>query len=290
MQRHSFEIGDDLYDTIAAPSALANFPLEPSPMLECLTCNEVIKMIHKTRLRFLGLLAFVAISFPARLAPAQENATVARLVVWQPKPGMERDFEEGYKRHLGWHRRNADTWTWYGWTVADGENPGYFVDGTFFHSWPDFDSPVNPAADAADNAVNVYAYAVVRSVAAYEAVPALTNLGPQQLTSPLLTFYYLDVQPGRAAEFESILATEFRTTQASSVKRAVLRPANGVTEYLVLLPAGKQSDLGPQAEFVTRLLQAVARDKKGDIVVAHVRTVTAHFRPELSYTPTEKPK
>ena len=57
---------------------------------------------------------------------------------------MDRDFEEGYTRHLTWHRKNDDGWTWYGWTTISGEHFGYFVDGTFFHAWSDLDSPVNP--------------------------------------------------------------------------------------------------------------------------------------------------
>jgi len=66
---------------------------------------------------------------------------------------MDHDFEEGYKRHLGWHRQNGDSWSWNGWTIISGDATGYFVDGTFFHAWSDLDSPVSPAADGADNAV-----------------------------------------------------------------------------------------------------------------------------------------
>jgi len=92
------------------------------------------------------------------------------MVVWQMKPGMARDFEEGYKRHLDWHRKNNDTWTWRGWTIVSGEHFGYFVDGTFFHTWKELDTPVSPAADSADNGVNVMPYAEIRSAAFYEAV------------------------------------------------------------------------------------------------------------------------
>jgi len=221
---------------------------------------------------------------------AQQSGNVARLVVWQSKPGMARELEEGYKRHLGWHRQNGDSWTWHGWTIISGERVGYFVDGTFFHAWSDLDSPVSPAADAADNAVNVFAYGEVRSAAVYEAVPALTNLGTQQLGSPLLTLCYFDVQPGRAAEFESLLGAELRSTRWSATKYALLRPANGVTAYLLLLPAEKQSDFAMQAEFTSRLLQALARNAKSTPLIDRFRTETARYRPDLSYAPSEKPK
>jgi len=119
---------------------------------------------------------------------AQGGGNVARIVVWQAKPGMDRDLEEGYKRHLEWHRNNGDLWSWYGWNIVSGERDGYFVDGTFFHTWKDLNSPVSPAADGADAAVNVSSYGDVRSAAICEAVPTLTDLRAQQLVSPLLTF------------------------------------------------------------------------------------------------------
>ena len=68
-------------------------------------------------------------------AASGQSGNVARIVVWQIKPGMDRDFEEGYKRHLQWHRDNHDTWTWRGWILGSGDRVDYFVDGTFFHAW-----------------------------------------------------------------------------------------------------------------------------------------------------------
>ena len=133
-------------------------------------------------------------------AQAQENRNVARVVVWQAKQGMVRDLEEGYKRHLGWHRHNGDSWTWHGWTIISGERFGYFIDGTFFHRWSELDSPVSPGADAADNAENVFPYGDVRSAAIYEGIPQVTNLDSKDLMSPLLTFCYFDVEPARNAE------------------------------------------------------------------------------------------
>ncbi len=46
---------------------------------------------------------------------------------------------------------NNDPWDWYGWYVISGERSGHFIDATFGHSWSDFDNPVNPAGDGADN-------------------------------------------------------------------------------------------------------------------------------------------
>src|SRR6476660_1106439 len=112
----------------------------------------------------------------------------ARITILAPKPGMQKDLEEGYKRHLEWHRSNADKWTWYGWIVTTGPRFGYLVDGTFDHEAADFDTPVSPAEDAADNAKNVFPYASVAGTAFYRMRPDLsrgTNL--QAPWSVLLT-------------------------------------------------------------------------------------------------------
>src|SRR6266496_2896312 len=102
--------------------------------------------------------------------------TAAKMVTWQPKAGMDRDFEEGYKRHLEWHRRNGDPWVWHGWSLLTGEHAGWFVDGSFFHAWTDFDTPLKPAEDGADNAVNVGPHGDVRNVGVVESVPGLSNV------------------------------------------------------------------------------------------------------------------
>lgn len=81
---------------------------------------------------------------------AQEK-NVAHFSVWSPKAGREQNFEAGYKKHLLWHKANGDKWSWYGWYIVSGPRFGQFVDATFEHSWSDFDSPVKPAEDAADN-------------------------------------------------------------------------------------------------------------------------------------------
>ena len=77
--------------------------------------------------------------------------SIAHVSVWIPKAGHKQNFENGYKQHLQWHAANQDTWSWYGWYVISGERSGYFIDATFDHQWEDFDRPVNPAGDAADN-------------------------------------------------------------------------------------------------------------------------------------------
>jgi hypothetical protein len=205
---------------------------------------------------------------------AQPAAGAARLVAWKPKPGQDSAFEAGYKRHLEWHRSAGDRWTWLGWTMISGDREDQFVDGTFFHAWTDFDTPVQPAADGANNAINTVPYADGKSIGSYEAVSALTNLTPDRLTAPLLTFCYIAVRPGADADFESALRTA-----SAAPSHAVLRPVNGTTDYLILMPADKLSELPAQAAWVS-----AAAHRAGSLV-EHVRTETGRHRPDMSYHP-----
>jgi len=213
-------------------------------------------------------------------ATAQDGGgTAVRLLFWQIKPGMTRDFEEGYKRHLEWHRRHHDTWAWHGWMITSGERYGYFMDASFQHRWSDFDTPATPSAeDSADNNLNVATYADERSAASYDAISGEATR--DLLTSPLLTVYHFAITPGAATELESIVSVELRAVG----RHALLRPVNGATEYLLLLPAAKQADYATQAEIVRRLLDSVRRKSKGALIVAY-RTETGRYRPDLSNVP-----
>ena len=107
-------------------------------------------------------------------APAPPPRRYARMVVLEPRDGQERNFEEGYQRHLEWHRQQKDSWTWLGWSFVLGPRLGQFMDGTFGHPAGDFDKAVDPAADAADNSRTVVPYAFFSRHSAYEHLDSLS--------------------------------------------------------------------------------------------------------------------
>jgi hypothetical protein len=222
----------------------------------------------------IALIAYAAL-VPA-LAVAQES--VARIVSWQPKPGQKDAFEAGYKRHLQWHGEHRDPWAWHGWTVASGDQVGTFVDGTFFRSWSDFDSPVAPAEDAADNAKNVYPYADLRTVAAYELVQG-SVWSPANLTSPLISAVEFEVAPGREQQFEQSATQALKSKQGAF---ALFRAADGTSKYLLFLPAAKPSGLASHAPAVRAVNHAANRDAQ---VVRSYRMQLLRYRAELSLIP-----
>lgn len=232
----------------------------------------------------------IALVLTLRLVPAagaepSSTAQAARVVAWQPKEGMAREFELGYQRHLEWHRAQSDPWAWHGWSIVSGPRTGYFVDGTFFHRWTDFDSPVAPQQDAADNAVNVAPYAKLHGVAAYETIPELSRFDATHLSAPFLTFTYIEVAPGRAAEFEALVPAPDRGAASRPASFALLRPVAGTHEYLLIIPARSQSDLAAHAGFAEQWLAAVAKQQGSTPIVERMRTETGRYRADLSYVP-----
>lgn len=215
-------------------------------------------------------------TFAAATLAAQQPGTGAVLVLYQPKPGMDHDFELGDQRHLAWHRSINDRWLWPGWTIADGERQGFFLDATFFHPWTDFDHPNEPDADEANWAINVEPYADVRSVMRYDVVGALTTLTPQQLASPYMTLAFVTVHPGMGAKFEAAISA---TLRAVNTPHLVMRPVSGASEYIVLISARTLADLPSNGGQIESAMQSASA------FVERTRTETWRYRPELSYVP-----
>lgn len=146
-----------------------------------------------------GIVAALALAALSTAFAQQGSPSYARMVVIVPKPGQADAFEKGYERHLQWHRGAKDTWTWYGWTFVLGNRINRFMDGTFGHAAADFDAAVQPAADAADNNVNVAPYADFVSHGIYQRVDAMSAGEPLPDASPFLSMTTYHIRPGQEA-------------------------------------------------------------------------------------------
>jgi hypothetical protein len=215
-------------------------------------------------------------TFAAATVAAQQPATGAVLVLYQPKPGLDRDFELGDQRHLEWHRSVNDRWLWPGWTIADGERRGFFLDATFFHPWTDFDHPLRPDEDEANWAINVAPYADVRSVMRYDVIPTLTTLSAAQLSAPYMTLAFITIHPGMETKFEVAVSAALHLAR---VPIMVMRPITGANEYIMMIPAQDIAAFPTNAAQIESAMQSVAP------FVERTRTETWRYRPELSYVP-----
>lgn len=135
----------------------------------------------------------ILIAVLAYFAARAQDHHIAQFAIWKPKEGQEQKFEEGYKQHLVWHKTNNDPWDWYGWYVISGARYGQFVDATFDHSWGDFNEPVKPAGDRADNELHVFPFAELQTVFKVVRMDEASSGGTAGLKSRLIRLITLSV-------------------------------------------------------------------------------------------------
>ena len=106
------------------------------------------------------LALFVALAVPGTFGQ-DKSVNVGWVYATTPKPGMTKQLEEGRKRHMDFHRKQNDTWTWQVWQIETGESTGSYFSTSFGHSWQDLDAWEQKmgTADTADGAVNLSPYA-----------------------------------------------------------------------------------------------------------------------------------
>lgn len=230
----------------------------------------------------------------------QPTGPAARIVIIKPKEGMQKQFEEGYKRHLGWHQRNKDTWTWYGWQIVAGERYGYFMDGTFGHRWEEFDSAVSPAEDAADNALNVAPYGDFRSLGHYLMRPDLSRGNPleDKTPSPFLELLHYRVHPGKEGDFEQVIRRAHEAAARSNQPRRYTwyQLVNGgeLPTYILFLPHDKLSGLQSSHKLLTSLLKDAYPPQEAERLLKVLTSATREvhsemlrYRADLSYFPSQ---
>jgi hypothetical protein len=227
-----------------------------------------------TTRRLAGPLLVLALTAPAA-AEELRRGEVARLVELYPKEGAAGEFEAGYRRHLDWHQRNGDPWSWHGWLVATGDRAGTFVDGTFGHSWAELDAAVRPREDAADNAVNVLPYAALGLNVHLTRLPAHSR-GPEDetLRATLLTVVRVHAD-GDGAPFWTAADALF-----GGAPRQGYRVTGGPAgTWLLLLPHENWAEFGPIEDALARLSQ------RAGPAFGEAQVETMRRRRDLSYPP-----
>ena len=95
--------------------------------------------------RILGCLILLILFVATPLLAQSEEGTIARVISWRAKPGMTQEMEKGLKKHLEWHRKHNDSWTWTTWLTVSGDATEVYGAGTFGHRWADFDRHLKSA-------------------------------------------------------------------------------------------------------------------------------------------------
>jgi hypothetical protein len=113
----------------------------------------------------------------------------------KPKPGAKAQFEAGLKAHMGWHKKQNDTWSWGVLEILTGPRQGSFYVVSCGHDWKDLAAlETNATAHDADMAATILPHVepVMRSMWRYR--PELSRQPAAGKGEPVYysgTYYYL---------------------------------------------------------------------------------------------------
>lgn len=223
------------------------------------------------------------------------NGRAAFLFEYRPKPEMERRFEDGYRRHLEWHRRNHDTLPWYAWSVTTGDRVGVFIDGTLGIPFSAFDQRIEPAADAVDFDQTASAFATPLARRVYRLRPELSGPAGLDRRTPAtdLDVLRLVLNPGSEALFEDPLRRLVQAGSSRSLLCYQLVAGGEMPGYLIAIPHrgwGQYEDKQSLSDLLSDQLLATGSAASSshttkEIIARVVVSETWTYRPELSLIP-----
>ncbi len=148
-----------------------------------------------------------------RTAPSRAVATAhgpfARIAIMRALDGHSVEWEEGYIRHLDWHRQAKDSFGWYSYSVwASSERQRWIVYATFGHTAAELSSPVSPAEDERDNLINVLPHAQFIGNWIYEFLPSLSRGSGVPTPTLRAEWTAVDLNVGAGKAFEAAIAAE----------------------------------------------------------------------------------
>lgn len=150
----------------------------------------------------LGAVLLGAVSVAAQNQPGN----LAALEFQTPKNGAVKQYEDGRKQKVAWHKEQKDTQALYVWEIISGDSTGTYVVGRLGQHWADLDKPsVSNAADL-DTYMKLIAANVQSLVTRYyQYMPKVSN--PLSSTAPskfseIITYH---IRPDRETEFRSAM-------------------------------------------------------------------------------------
>jgi hypothetical protein len=207
-------------------------------------------------------------------------------------------FEQGYRRHLGWHAAHNDQLAWYAWLIDSGLRKGAFVDGTFGATFAGLDGRPDPSGDGADFGQNVTPYVTALDVETWTlwAVPSTATPLEDRHPGTTLDVFVLQVDPSEALSFEAALEKLTKEKLAKTKQEApklswyrVVR-GNNLPMYAVLLTRKNWTDIESAGPTLREMLvNAYAGTTAQVAEVLHrvrtIRTETWSYEPRLALIP-----
>jgi hypothetical protein len=251
-------------------------------------------------MRRMGSLFAAALALPAAASlAADQPGTVGRVFVTAARPGMTAQYEAGRKKHMDWHRKQNDTWTWLVWQVETGPNAGSYVSGTFGHQWKDLDDWEKKLGegDTADGAVNMVPFSQGGSNGIYTFMPDVSR--PSATPPPMSQVLHYHLKMGAEQEFKNAMKRIHEAIGKAGLPWNYgwyeLVDGGDHPSFVLTIALGGWADLAPsETPFAAMLAKAHGEFEAGEILkavdrsVKSVRSEVLRFRPDLSYLPAAK--
>jgi hypothetical protein len=133
----------------------------------------------------------------------------ARIATMRALDGHGWELEQGYLRHLDWHRGAKDTYGWYSYSFwASNDRQRWIMYATFGHTAASLSNPVSPAEDEQNNVLNVLPHARFMNNGVYEFLPALSHGNGVPTPTPRAEYTTVVLIYGAGKAFETALALE----------------------------------------------------------------------------------
>jgi hypothetical protein len=157
--------------------------------------------------------AFLAVGAIAQ----DKSGTIASLEFQTPKNGMVKQYEDGRKAKVEWHKQQKDKEALLVSEVLTGEHMGTYIVGRFGLHWADMDKPsVSDAADLEQYRKGIAPYVEKLTSAYYEFLPKWSNpstdMNPKYIE--VVTFH---VKYGKGDDFRSAVARVYEANQKLNV-------------------------------------------------------------------------
>jgi hypothetical protein len=289
------DVGDGWLIFGLPPSEVAVHPSDKNDVHELYGYPDN-SMGERTMRNAAGLSVVVCLSMLAVPAIGQDGGgNVAEIHCMEIQPGTEARFEEAFKKHIDWHRKQNDTWAWNSWNVVTGPNTGTFCTGSFGHDWEDFDKPaVSREADYADVMATFGPLMKKHEATYWVNLPQASR--PAEEPTPMSTVIFFYVRFGMDDEFNHLIGEFHKAVEKTKMPwkytwNALVSGGEGGT-YALVLPRANFASFNPSGKpFPEMLEEAYGREAaealldRWNKVVRRTEHHLTQARPDLGYTP-----
>ena len=237
---------------------------------------------------FLAVVSVLLLALP--VAAQEDGGNIAEILCDKIQPGKVKQYEEGSKKHIDWHRKQNDPWTWVAWEVITGEDTGTYCWGSFGHNWEDFDSPgAPPDADEANWQETGAPFVQSREVSFWTTLPDVSNPSEGQAAMTSVTFFH--TRYGTEEKFNHLIGEFHKAIEKTNMPwnyewYALVSGGNEGT-YALVLPRPNFAAFNPTGKPFPKMLEEAYGKAGADALLAKWRKVVKSANSELTRSRTD---